>query len=191
MALKGALRTEPDCSASLQPFWDRLTETVAWCGPRADVQNARTCLREPYLGPRSLEASYFDAVRRVASERRLKLGRTWPRPTALLGGGRLLVYFPDAELSDGAAEAETAGYFDVFNTPPWDTWVAFIQETGPPDSSFANYLISWVPPPFIEAVSRAIDVNPERCLAWLDGSDLIFARTVDRGLTDKVREHEA
>jgi hypothetical protein len=183
-----ASRTEPDCSTSLQPFWDRLAETVAWCGPRADLGNPQGCLREPYLAPRPLEPSYFDAVRHVALDRQLKLGREWTPPVNPLSGGRLLIYFPDAELSDGAAEAETGGYFDVFNTPPWDTWVAFVHEPGPPDSSFANYLIAWVPPGYVGAASRGIEVNPEGCLAWLEESDLNFAKSLHQALAGRVRE---
>jgi hypothetical protein len=38
-------------------------------------------------------------------------------------GGRLMVYFPDAALADGAAEVQSRGFFDVHNTPPWDTWI--------------------------------------------------------------------
>jgi hypothetical protein len=68
--------------------------------------------------------------------------------------GRLLVYFPDAELSDGAAEAETAGYFDVWNAPPHDTWVGFYEDESTPDDSFRRYLVAWVPNVFEAAVAR-------------------------------------
>jgi len=36
-----------------------------------------------------------------------------------LGGGRLLIYFPNVDLACGTAEQETAGFFDVNNIPPW------------------------------------------------------------------------
>ena len=184
-------RTEPDCSASLQPFWDRLAETVAWCAPRADLGKPQSCLRDPNLAPRPLEPSYFDAVHHVALNRQLFLGHQWTRPTKPMGDGRLLVYFPDAELCDGAAEAETAGYFDVFNTPPSDTWVAFVHEPGAPDSSFANYLIAWVPPEFLGSAERGIYVNPEGCLTWLDQTDLRLARAVDRSSPTQFGTREA
>jgi hypothetical protein len=182
------IRTEPDCSTSRRPFWDRLAETVAWCAGRADPANPQACLRDPYLAPRPLEPSYFEAVHHVALNRQLKLGRGWLRPTQPLSGGRLLVYFPDAELSDGAAEAETGGYFDVFNTPPWDTWVAFVHEPGDADSSFANYLIAWVPPSFVGPASMGIRINPEGCIAWLDESRLHFAGSLHEVFGGRVRE---
>ena len=61
-----------------------------------------------------------------------------------LKGGRLLVYFPDADLADGAAEASIGGFFDVNNTPLWDTWVAMFRDAEG-DESFADYVVAWVP----------------------------------------------
>jgi hypothetical protein len=80
------------------------------------------------------------------------------------------VYFPDAELSDGAAELETDGFFDVYNTPPWDTWIGFFQDQADPEWSYANYLIAWAPPTLIGVVERGIRVNPEDCIKWLNES---------------------
>ncbi|HEX6751622.1 MAG TPA: hypothetical protein VF092_30290 [Longimicrobium sp.] len=81
----------------------------------------------------------------------------------LPAGGRLLVYFPEAELSDGAAEVATGGFFDVFNCPPWDTWLAFISDANP-DPSYSSYLIAYVPPVLLELCAAGIEVNPEQCI---------------------------
>ena len=97
-----------------------------------------------------------------------------------MAGGRLLVYFPNADLCDGAAEAASQGFFDVYNTPPWDTWVAFVTEPAERDISYSEYLIAWVPPAFIELAAAGIMVNPEECTQWLDGSGVSFARLVGR-----------
>lgn len=78
-------------------------------------------------------------------------------------GGRLLLYFPDAELSDGAAETETGGFFDVENVPPWDTWIALFRDEDA-DVSFAECLIGWVPQEFVALAGRGIRVNPEECI---------------------------
>jgi hypothetical protein len=98
-----------------------------------------------------------------------------------LEGGRLLVYFPDRELADGAAEAESQGYLDVHNAPPWDTWVAMVDEA----SADGAYLLSWVPPEFIDLVHRGIAVNPEECIRWLDDADLAL-RDVCRELARRL-----
>jgi hypothetical protein len=79
-----------------------------------------------------------------------------------------MVYFPDADLCCGAAEVESEGWFDVFNTPPWDTWVGFFRDDLPDTDAYANYLVAWVPPVFLEHVARGIEVNPEQCIRWLD-----------------------
>jgi len=41
----------------------------------------------------------------------------------------------EENLADGAAKHPSKGFFDVDNTPPWDTWVAFSH----------GILLSWVP----------------------------------------------
>jgi hypothetical protein len=96
-----------------------------------------------------------------------------------LTGGRLLVYFPDADLCCGAAEAESRGYLDVHNCPPWGTWVGFFADKREAESAYDNYLVAWVPRAFEELVSAGIAVNPEDCIAWLDSADV--------GLRDVVR----
>jgi hypothetical protein len=106
------------------PFERRLAETVAWCEPQARASDPATSLRSDSLRPRVLEIDRPSIVRNVADARARSLlvrdGRG-DRMTSGLAGGRLLAYFPDDDLSDGAAEAETNGFFDVHNTPPWDT----------------------------------------------------------------------
>ena len=79
------------------------------------------------------------------------------------------------DLSDGAAEAESRGYFDVNNTPPWDTWVAFIHY---PNSSEQSYLVAWVPPEFIELAHAGIQVIPEECVKWLVDSGVHLKKQI-------------
>ena len=97
--------------------------------------------------------------------------------TSGLAGGRLLAYFPDAELSDGAAEAETRGFFDVNNAPPWDTWVALFRDEGG-DLSTSDCLVAWVPGALVESVDRGIYVNPEQCILWLGPPKLSIVEQV-------------
>jgi hypothetical protein len=73
-------------------------------------------------------------------------------------GGRLLLFAPQDNLSDGAAEYASMGFFDLDNVPPWDTWIAM----------FGKYLVSWVPPQLIRLVQEGLDVNPEQCILWAD-----------------------
>jgi hypothetical protein len=127
----------------------------------------RSTWRKPERAPRSLEPSYFEAV---ASAVRRRGWRDERLDDAWLDrkkrAGRLLVYLPDCELSDAAAEGETEGFFDVFNCPPWETWVGFFRDDGA-DASSASYLVAWIPVGLVAKVQRGIDVNPERCIEWL------------------------
>ena len=167
---RSLLRSEPDCSSSLDPFLLRLSQTVAWSIHRADPANPRESLRNPHHCPRTLAPDYFAAVREVT-------GGPWrdgPRRARGLAGGRLLVYFPDADLTDGAAALESGRFFDVFNTPPWNTWVAFATDHAAPHDWNANYLITYVPPVFLKACSAGIAANPEECIVWLEDADVAF-----------------
>lgn len=179
MSVPPLLASEPDLRESLAPFWERLQQTIAWCAPRTDPTRPKECYRSPELRPRVLHPSYRAAVQDVGVSRGLYLGRALGRLSMPVSKGRLLVFGPDEELSDGAAEAETDGYFDVNNTPPWDTWIAFIEEPG------ASYLLSWVAPHFIEPVARGIDVNPEGCIRWLDEAQDPYARWLAEMVEDQ------
>lgn len=175
-------RTEPDLSSGPDALRHRLAEVVAWCADRADPARPRDCLRSGFLAPRALERGYFDAVAHVAMSRRIALGKDAAAGPSPLAGGRLLAYFPDAELADGAAEAATDGYFDAYGAPPWDTWVAFAADEGHPESSWRNsyghYLVAWVPPRLVEVASAGIDATAERSLDWLRDTDAALARVL-------------
>jgi hypothetical protein len=117
--------------------------------------------RSPELRPSNLhlgeaqqatdEAPWQAAVEFVVRERRKRL------PSPLVAApGRIVAFQPGETLSDGAADAVTAGFFDLNNTPPWDTWVGFREGT----------LYAWIPQALEIVVQEAIEVNPEQCLKW-------------------------
>jgi hypothetical protein len=102
--------------------------------------------------------NFQDVLSVVASKRRESLKRlgaqvTLPSPE---DDGRLLHYWPQENLSCGAAEYSSNGFFDVHNVPPWDTWI----------SSDGGALVSWVPKILIPLAQAGIDANPEACIAW-------------------------
>lgn len=164
------LQAEPDCSRDTDEFWQRLAETIAWCQAHVDLGAPDTSLRPASFRPRVLEPNYFSAVRSVGIWRGHEAKATSNDRT--LADGRLLLYFPDAELADGAAEAESRGFFDVNNAPPHATWVGIFRDDAPRDNSCATYLVAWVPPALIELADRGITVNPEECILWLSSSDV-------------------
>jgi hypothetical protein len=99
-------------------------------------------------------------------ERRSQLlrqsGKYFRSQDPALSGGRFLLFAPDDNLADGAAEYVSLGFFDVDNVPPWDTWVAM----------YGKYLISWVPARLVRLVQEGLDVNPEQCILWADDPSL-------------------
>jgi hypothetical protein len=71
--------------------------------------------------------------------------------------GKFLLYVPEENVSDGASELFSLGFFDENDAPPWDTWVAFSKNT----------LLSWVPSELVHLVQHGIDVNAVDCIHWM------------------------
>jgi hypothetical protein len=86
---------------------------------------------------------------------------------AIVMTGRVLVWERDTTVDDGVGEAETGGFLDDSFMPPWDTWVASVEE-----ASRAGCLLSCIPGVFVERVQRVIDVNAYGALYWLVGSSI-------------------
>ncbi len=164
----GILRSFPDMTDSANPFWERLSKTAAWCHKNADVRDPAGSLRRPETRPRTLERGYFAAVSYLAVciDNRFLIDKFQPE---LPQEGRLLLYFPDEELSDGAAEQESDGFFDIHNCPPWDTWVAMIEESG--GSVETPYLVAYVPAALVHTAERGLSVLAEDCLGWVEDFD--------------------
>ena len=172
----GIARSEPSLGESLDPLWERLRETIAWCRSSLDVASPARSLRSEANRPRTLEPDYFASVSTVASLRRSACWQSCPEVLLRsLEEGRLLVYQPDMDLACGAAQAASRGFFDVHNAPPGDTWVAMVQES---EVDAIPYLISWVPPRFVGLAQKGIEVNPECCIVWLEDAGVELARRI-------------
>jgi hypothetical protein len=170
-------------------FVRRLTETIVWCRDAGSLQQPATSLRTCKPDLQDLE-SQRSQVFRVALERSRRLEASGRRDLHLatdLCGGRLLAYFPEDNLADGAAQTGSEGFFDVDNIPPYDTWVwmvrnvrAFDYRDGGKGELEANYLVAWVPPDFVALASAGVDANPEECILWLDTLDDEFVQSLKR-----------
>lgn len=189
-----------------------LIDAIAWCAPRAraSLDDPIYSLRTPSLRPdgyefrqydsswggyRNLEPSlHHESVSKlrsivdtlvVARSELLYQGQDDGR---VLGNsstqGRLLVCQLYSTLFDGASEAESKGFFDVDDVPPWDTWIWFgaLEMTGRENYASSDYdyhLLSWVPSPLVELVEEGIAVNAFGVLAW--------AKDIDSNFTDRLR----
>jgi hypothetical protein len=177
---RGRVFTVRRAETRLAELQRSIDEAAAWCARFLDRGAIGACLRRPELAPSTLWRDRWDAVDQVTGQRandvrRLGLRRKGAR-------GRLLVYFPDADLCDGAAPAASDDFFDVHNAPPWGTWVGYFEDGGA-DRSYGAYLLAWVPEAVIGEADAGIGVNPEECIAWLDGAAVrlrVIAGLLDR-----------
>lgn len=173
---------------SAQTFRWRLAEAIAWYTFQS-AADPNYSLRSAPLQPTEIEgyaststSSYpwEEAVSSVAMRRvqHLQENGKYPYvPAKTLVNGRLLLYYPDANLADGTAEVYSEGFFDLQNIPPWDAWVWFSRDHSPVDitdteirgwsESYRRILLSWVPPQFVEHADKGIWSNPEMCICWL------------------------
>jgi hypothetical protein len=170
-----------------QQFTKRLHETIAWCAPRVNINDPKYCLRSAQLRPEYEFSSRpeddvdlwadLHMINKVVASRSQLLSPTRPLPTGAgndLAGGRLLIHFLDESNHNGLTADLTSYFLDNNDTPPWDTWVqAFIPEPlahESPDSlpSVYAFLISWVPPEFLEAVHEATEAECVGMLMWAD-----------------------
>jgi len=161
-------------------FDQRVAETVAWCCDRAIREDPKQSLRYDSLYPSILSETRAEVVLSVLMYRSEWLKQRKEKPIKEdrnMRAGRLLCYFPDANLADGAAEVASAGFFDVNNIPPWDSWVG-LYRSDLKDPSLTVYLISYVPHVFLQQAGRGIDVNPESCIVWLNDSDTPIANVL-------------
>ena len=142
----------------------RVEETQRWCA-RELAAGAAPSMRSDALAFEILHNGRNDAVTSLGLNRSRALWGQEMVKRQRPHKGRFLVYFPDQQLACGAAEVATDGFFDVFNTPPWDTWVSWFDEDD-------GYLLCWVPDPLVERVDHGIDVNPEACIRWIEDTDV-------------------
>jgi hypothetical protein len=170
-----------------------LLEAVLWCDPRAGLSAPSSCLRSEALRPYIFNDSRHHTIHDVAFARHLCLEQAGlivrrggyaeelvdtsdvGRAIALVKRGRLLVWQRDDTIDDRAGQAETSGYLDESDMPPWDTWVAYVDA-----ERISGYLVSWVPAIFIDAVERAIAINAYGALYWLKGTTLLLANILEK-----------
>ena len=84
------------------------------------------------------------------------------------------------------SEAETKGFIDVVDVPPWDTWICYAEEPNTPEErfrrrlqpvgahwemepktpAFVAYVLCWIPRDFVVSVERGIQFNPMENFFW-------------------------
>jgi len=153
----------------LTAFLQALRDTIDWCEPRATITDIKNCLRSDSLSPYPFAGRRSEVVDSVVRERHIYRKDPSSLSAYSLAQGKLLDFMPDQNMTDGMAEEDSYGFFDVTNVPPWDTWVAYVEE-----SPSCNYLVCWVPRRLIGVATAGINVNAEGCIAWLDDTNFLL-----------------
>jgi len=174
-------------------FEQRLKETVAWCTRNSNLSKSAEYLRTPDLRPSVFgDSSLFMCGNNQATiaieamnQKRKKLltdEAVMPNSDTGLAGGRLLVYFLGASNHNGVT-ASISDYFDDEDNPPWDTWICCIagkELTRPDEKHFdvriiisqrantTDYVLSWVPPEWIDEVADAMRYEVTGAIMWAD-----------------------
>lgn len=158
-------------NSTAEAFRHSLAQAVAWCDPRVDADSPATCLRSAELLaalPESEATSgYWQSVTVINQLVTLRSSFVASEEGRHGQHGRLVCCHVAASEASEASCGESEGYFDEFDVPPWDSWVAWFPH-GNSDQSNDGYLIAWVPPALVDLAQRGIDVNPVECIFWAD-----------------------
>jgi len=172
----------------------RLSETIAWCETaQASLRTTALCPHDallilgqptiqdpgPWVWQRPTTTWRQSIVDELARDRARLLAKRGQPFSPQHGQGRLLLFDPDGTLSDGAAEAESEGFFDVDNMPAWDTWLCFAEDSSIEAGGyhpFCGWLLCWVPDHLTNLVSNGTRVNPEECIVWANDVDTVLTR---------------
>ena len=147
-----------------------LAEAAAWCRMRSDTAQTQLILlrnqfRSPILKPRIDPGDVVDElVRHDAVDTLIKVrssllqsqygSQNLPFPDA--DEGKVLIYTPSENVSDGTSEYSSNGFFNENDAPPWDTWFHYSD----------RQLLSWIPAGFVPFAQKGIDVNMVQCIEW-------------------------
>jgi hypothetical protein len=156
----------------------RLTEVIAWCDSLQNLSDFRSEQLKPRLlhdGPDDLVCDIGHSRYHQLHYRKLSIAQGRP----MVSTGKFLLYFPDEDLCDGAAEVASSGFFDVFNLPAYDTWVSFFVEEDRTRKYPRRYLLCYIPRFMLAAAEAGVEVNPEQCIEWLHNSHVSIRPLVE------------
>jgi hypothetical protein len=171
----------------IEEFQLRLAQTIAWCSSRIVAEEPATCLRSFGLRPPGSDVAkrhnlpWDEIVTSISQVREKWLHYPGELPTGLADGRLLIASGITESLVCGAAEAESLGFIDGEDLPPWDTWLCYLRDevpnqAFPGQTSRYEYIVSWVPPEFFDFAQGAIEVNCAGCINWAEDVDTAFTR---------------
>ena len=85
-----------------------------------------------------------------------------------INAGRCLVYSPLPSMGDALACAETHGFYDEADAPPYVSWGDFVIFDSDSDLLPEAYLLAWIPKELESVAQQGMSVSMGRSLFWLD-----------------------
>lgn len=143
-----------------------------------DYWNSITKLSEYYDFQKRIVTDVVDKRSQILKEK----GITLLKIDEVLKKGGLFYTFINQTVTDGACETVSNGFFDIYDSPPWDNWILLYEDKN------SEILVSWVPLSEVENVEKAIEVNIIDCIHWaIDCQNDLTVQLTAKGL---VREWE-
>lgn len=146
----------------------RIIETVTWMtkiNPDYERNFFRTNVIKPKKSIFSDSNLNIKTVQNVIKKRRKALKNT---KLLLLGEvqklGKIIFANPTESITDGAAQDYSKGYFDVYEFPPWDTWIGVSDEF----EISKNYILAWVPNSWLNYVYSGKEVSLMDNICWFN-----------------------
>lgn len=175
-------------------FIRRLNETVAWCEARGVARQPRESLRSERLRPQhEVWTSSGGDWSALSTEQRVELVATLARQRAEALNhelpssawleaarmrGRLLLFTPGESGWDGMCDYHSGGFFDEFESPPWDTWVDFVVDEDPTTGEPLPLLICWIPEKLAVFADDGAAVSALAGLRWAIEVDCSLVRSL-------------
>ena len=167
-------------------LFTRIAQTVEWCNSIICNSAFTPSMRSELIIKPSLDTKnsmgndvqiqnkiYFELEKLVCG---IGLSRERNLPSHIemhctfpdLKNGRLLIYCPGDDVSDGTSGLESENFFDEFSAPPWDTWIGIFTQKHPNLDEQTEYLLAYVPEQLIDLANQGINVNITACINWLE-----------------------
>ena len=138
-------------------------EANLWCAQKWDAQKPRDSLRQIEIAPPYFDTNYH-TINSVINSRMHELKKINYQPIELKG--KFLVYQPSENTAFGMPEAETGGFLDTWDCPPWGIWAG----------CKTDYVICWIPENLCNLIDRGMSVSDTEPCYWLEKLDEQWAK---------------
>ena len=145
----------------------------SWSERYLDVNKLETSLRSSLLKPKSELWDYVTPDKYIKKsvsklcEQRSNIINSEKINLVENPTGRILCFRNFLSLKDAAVCRPSFGFIDEEDSPPWDTWLFFLEEDIEQNREYSS-LYSWVPNSLVYLIDSAIEEDWYDCLIWAE-----------------------